>query len=155
MSTTEIKVRIITTARAIIWHKEKLLLVSHNKNTWYAPGGWLDGFETLNQTCKREICEELGIEVDLGDIIKVDQYIETAEVNSYGENINKIEHYFLCKLKTMPQIEGENNLWNDTDNGLTKYAKWFTKEELYSGKYKIGPEWLKESNKTQKSVFAK
>ncbi len=143
------KVRIITTARGIIWHEGKLLLVSHNKKTWYAPGGWLDGFETLPQTCKREIYEELGCEVEVGNLVKVCHYTETKEVNSYGENINKVEHYFLCRLQTIPQIEGENNLWKDEDNGLVKFAKWFSKEELvYTPN--IGPSWLK---KTDSSAF--
>ena len=132
-------VRKITTARGIIWHKGKLLLVSHNKNTWYAPGGWLDDFETLDITCKRELYEELGVEVVVGNLVKVAQYIETAQVNSYGEDINKIEHYFACTLQTMPQIEGEDNLWVDSDNGLVKFAKWFSMEELTGGKYKVGP----------------
>lgn len=148
------QVRKITTARGIIWHESNLLLVSHNKKTWYCPGGWLDGFETLNQTCKREIFEELGCEVEVKNLVKVCHYIETKEVNSYGENINKIEHYFTCKLLTHPHIEGENNLWKDTDNGLVKFAKWFSIEELQNTP-NIGPDWLKESHKPEffKTVF--
>lgn len=139
------KVRIITTARAIIWHESKLLLVSHNKNTWYCPGGWLDNFETLPQTCKREVYEELGCDVKVEKLVKVCHYMETAAVNSYGENINKVEHYFLCSLQTMPQIEGENNLWKDEDNGLVKFAKWFSKDELQNA-HNIGPSWLKKTD---------
>ena len=146
-------VRKITTARGIIWHEGRLLLVSHNKNTWYAPGGWLDDFETLDATCKRELYEELGVEVVVGNLVKVAQYIETAEVNSYGEDINKIEHYFACTLKSMPQIEGEDNLWEDSDNGLVKFAKWFSKEEMLGGKYNIGPKWLIESDIFDGNIF--
>ena len=146
-------VRKITTARGIIWHEGRLLLVSHNKNTWYAPGGWLDDFETLDSTCKRELYEELGVEVEVGELVKVAQYMEPASENSYGEDINKIEHYFACTLKNMPQIEGENNLWVDSDNGLVKFAKWFTKEELMGGQYKIGPKWLIESDIPNGKIF--
>jgi 8-oxo-dGTP pyrophosphatase MutT (NUDIX family) len=146
-------VRKITTARGIIWHEGKLLLVSHNKNTWYAPGGWLDDFETLDSTCKRELYEELGVEVVVGNLVKVAQYMEPAIENSYGEDINKIEHYFACTLKSMPQIEGEDNLWVDSDNGLVKFAKWFSMEELTCGKYKIGPKWLIESEVPEGKIF--
>ena len=146
-------VKKITTARGIIWHEGRLLLVSHNKNTWYTPGGWLDDFETLDSTCKRELYEELGVEVVVGNLVKVAQYIETAEVNSYGEDINKIEHYFACTLKSMPQIEGEDNLWEDSDNGLVKFAKWFSKEEMLGGKYNIGPKWLIESDIFDGNIF--
>lgn len=139
------KVRIITTARGIIWHENKLLLVSHNKKTWYAPGGWLDEFEELPTTCKREIFEELGCEVEVQKLVKVCHYMETAQTNSFGEDINKVEHYFLCKLITMPQVEGENNLWKDIDNDLVKFAKWFSIEELENAN-NIGPSWLKKTN---------
>lgn len=143
-------VRIITTARGIIWHNDKLLLVSHNKNTWYTPGGWLDGFETLPQTCKREVYEELGCDITVKKLVKVCQYMETKDINSFGESINKVEHYFLCTLNTEPQIKEENNLWEDTDNGLVKFAKWFSKEELAQAT-NIGPSWLKKTN--DKSFF--
>lgn len=142
------KVKIITTARGIIWHENKLLLVSHNKKTWYTPGGWLDGFESLQTTCQREVYEELGCEIEVGRLVKVCHYTETKEVNSFGESINKVEHYFLCTLKNMPQIEGENNLWVDKDNGLVKFVKWFTKEELMSTA-NIGPAWLKRTDEAE------
>jgi hypothetical protein len=53
----------------------------------------------------------------------------------------------------MPQIEGENNLWVDSDNGLVKFAKWFSKEEMTSGQYKIGPKWLIQSEIPDGKIF--
>ena len=139
-------VRIITTARALIVQDGKLLLVSENKKNWYAPGGWLDGFESLNEACEREIFEELGIKIEIGDIVKVCHYKVEAQNNApFFENVNKIEHYFLCKPITMPQIDDEKNLWVDEDKGLTAHAKWFEIKNLQNGyeNYSIVPNWIR------------
>lgn len=139
--------KIVVTARALIVYNDALLLVSDDKTKWYAPGGWLDGFETLNQTCKREVYEELGIDIDVGDIMNVCHYKVLAEDNApYYNNMNKIENYFLCKAKTMPTLDGENNLWIDEDGGLVKYAKWFDLKGLQSRytEYNIYPLWIRK-----------
>jgi ADP-ribose pyrophosphatase YjhB (NUDIX family) len=139
-------VRIITTSRAVIVHNEQILLVSADKECWYTPGGWLDGFESLDEACKREVYEELGMEVDVGDVIKVAHYKVAAENNApYFENVNKIEHYFLCTAKTMPKLNGEDNLWIDEDNDLIKHAKWFDINNLEKSylEYNIRPLWLR------------
>lgn len=139
-------VRIISTARALIVCENKLLLVSNDGDFWYAPGGWVDGFEHLNETCKREIFEELGIEIEIEDISKVCHYKIKAEDNApFFENINKIEHYFLCKPITMPKLDGESNLWVDEDNALVKHAKWFEIDKMKNEyqNYNIQPKWLR------------
>ena len=141
------EVRIIATARALIVSDGKLLLVSNDKILWYVPGGWVDGFESLNETCEREIFEELGMNIEVGDIVKVCHYKVIAEENApYFENVNKIEHYFLCKAITMPTLDGENNIWIDADSGLVKHAKWFEIAHLKSAyeKYNIQPSWIKD-----------
>lgn len=140
-------IKIVVTARALITHDNAVLLVSDDKTKWYAPGGWLDGFEKLHQTCKREVYEELGIDIEVGDIVRVCHYKVLAENNApYYININKVENYFLCKLNTMPNLDGENNLWVDEDNGLVKYAKWFDldKMESHYQEYNIYPLWIRK-----------
>jgi 8-oxo-dGTP pyrophosphatase MutT (NUDIX family) len=45
-------------------HDDKLLVVQDTTNgTWEVPGGGLDHGETIEQTAKREIREELGVEL--------------------------------------------------------------------------------------------
>lgn len=143
------KVRVIVTARAIILNsKGELLLVSNSENgIWFAPGGWVDGFETLEETCVREVYEETGVKVKPVKLLKIGYFRQTKEQNiKWKENINKIEHYFLCEI-----VEGEfkigaenKNLWQDEDTGNTEFIKFFTPEELQ--KFNVVPEWIKKIN---------
>lgn len=139
------KVKIVITARAIIFNEQgQLLLVKNNKKgPWFTPGGWLQGFESLEEACIREVMEELGIIVDPIKFIRVDYFRLTARQNiKWQEAINKIEHYFLCKIRegSIQTDENNNNLWHDTDEGHTKFVKFFNKSELE--KENIVPEWL-------------
>ena len=141
------KVRIIITARALIFNdKNELLLVKNEENgVWFTPGGWLDGFETLEEACIREVYEETGLKVAVKKLFKIDYFQLTAEQNiKWKENINKIEHYFICdiisgEIKTNSQNQ---NLWEDEDKGNTGFIKFFSKAELKN--HNIAPKWLDE-----------
>lgn len=138
------KVRIITTARAVIIIEKKVLLVQNKDSSlWFTPGGWLDGFETLEEACIREVYEELGIEVLPMDLLKIDYYKLTQEQNpKWNEAINKIEHYFLCNIvKGEVKCNADNkNLWEDSDKGNTWKVKFFSKEELQN--INFAPKWI-------------
>jgi ADP-ribose pyrophosphatase YjhB (NUDIX family) len=138
------KVRIIITARAVIIKEGKLLLVQNQDNTlWFTPGGWLEGFENLEDTCKREVYEELGIKIKIQKFLQVDYFKLKAEHNiKWKENINKVEHYFLCEIvEGVVESDSENrNLWQDKDTGNTSRVKFFTKEELLTVNFT--PKWI-------------
>jgi 8-oxo-dGTP pyrophosphatase MutT (NUDIX family) len=92
----------------------------------------------------REVYEETGLTVEPIKLLKVDYYQLTAEQNiKWKENINKIEHYFLCKIKKgrILQSEGNKNNWSDEDAGNTGFIRFFSQEELQ--KTNISPAWLK------------
>ncbi len=77
--------------RAIIIDGNKILL-SHELNTgmYLIPGGGLEKGETLEECCKREIAEETGYTVAVGEqFLKVNEYYEDCLYESY---------YFLCEI---------------------------------------------------------
>lgn len=100
------------TARAIIINEQGLMvfyrerLRDGKKIKYYAiPGGHVEEGETLEETVRRELNEELGIEIvierKLGEIV-ID---------------NKKEVYFLCQhVKGEPVLGGEELLRNSPDN---------------------------------------
>jgi len=64
---------------AIIAEDEKLLLIAHKKGKhtyWLLPGGGVEYGESLDKALKRELKEELGIDIRVGDIAMVSDSIE-------------------------------------------------------------------------------
>lgn len=139
-------VRIIVTARALIYNDKNELLLVKNEDSelWFTPGGWLSGFETLEEACIREVKEELGITVLPIKFVKVGYFQLTAEENiKWKQAVNKIEHYFLCTIAggNLQLDPNGRNLWQDEDRGNTAFAKFFSKDELAKGD--VSPEWIK------------
>lgn len=71
--------------RGIIWRDGKILAVKHKRSDggespyWAVPGGGLDPMESLEDGVRREITEELGIDVEVGNIILIQQFPSSRE----------------------------------------------------------------------------
>ncbi len=64
---------------AIIVEDEKILLIAHKKGThtyWLLPGGGVKYGESLDKALKRELKEELGIDIKVDDIAMISDSIE-------------------------------------------------------------------------------
>ena len=57
----------------VVWHEDRVLLIKRGKpprvGQWSLPGGAQRLGETLAETARREVREETGIEIELGDIV--------------------------------------------------------------------------------------
>lgn len=95
-------------AAAFIISDNKILLIHHKKlNLWIPPGGHIEASETPDEALKREIQEELGIDIEIigktdipfeGNIkeqLAVPFYID---VHSVGDH-DHCCFYYLCKPK--------------------------------------------------------
>jgi ADP-ribose pyrophosphatase len=81
---------------AIIKKDNKYLIVQRNKNKhlglkWEFPGGKVDENESFESALKREIQEELSIEINI--------YKKIAEETYKDEKIDIIKHYYLSSTK--------------------------------------------------------
>ena len=134
-------VKQVMAARAIIVNKKnQILLVSEDSPTiWHTPGGWLDKSENLKECCEREVFEEIGIKIEPVHMLYISETFQTAENNSHGENVHKVQAYFFCKADLSNFHIGENdkNLWQDEDCGLITKVRFF---DLKSPE--ICPKWL-------------
>ncbi len=96
--------------KAVIIQDDKLL-VTKNTDPWgifyLLPGGGQMPGESLHEALKRECREEIGVEVEIGDLVFIRDYIarnhEFAEIEP---DIHQIELMFLC---TLPEDQVPHN----------------------------------------------
>lgn len=112
---SQIRVRVA----AVIIKEEKVLLIRHTKDGkkyWLLPGGGVDYGEDLVTSLKRELSEELSIEIDVRDILHV-----SDSISPNGDR-HIVNIYFICDY-----ISGEIKLGDEE-----RLSGWgiFTAKEL-------------------------
>ena len=72
--------------------RDGLILLTYEVNTdqWFIPGGGLEGNETIQQCCIRELAEETGFVVN--------PLYQFATINEYYEEWKYISNYFICEI---------------------------------------------------------
>lgn len=123
--------RIVT--RAIVVNDENKIALCHvirndkfgNFDYLETPGGGKEENETLEEGVKREIDEELGLEVEV--ICKI------GEVDDYYNLISRhnFNHYYLCKIVKKTKVHFESHgdtlikeiLWLDIDEAIDRFEK--------------------------------
>ncbi len=134
--------RFRNSAKAVILKDNKLLAIEKvdRDGQWYLlPGGGQEFGETLIDALKRECLEEIGAEVEVGNMILCREYIgrnhEFAETDS---DFHQVEFYFLCTLTsdvnensaTKPDIGQTGIRWLSLsgDNNIRLYPKFLLSE---------------------------
>ena len=80
-------------AKALIIKDGKMLAIKirEGKEEWYImPGGGQNAEELLPETACREVAEEMGIQVDVKDLVFVVEGV-------HGENFHRVDLVFLCE----------------------------------------------------------
>ena len=85
------EVRKIRTACRGFVEKDGKILICHEivDKQFFSPGGGLEGDESLEECCIRELCEETGV------LVKPIKHL--IAVNEYYEDWKFITHYFICE----------------------------------------------------------
>ncbi len=113
---------IVGVGAVIIDDNGKVLLVKRaqppGKDLWAIPGGIVKLGETLRNAVKREIKEETGLEIKVGDILKIFEVIDKDENN-------KIRYHYIIIDFEARVIGGKLHPSSDALN-----AKWFSSVEL-------------------------
>ena len=128
------KLRVIS--RVVIYNPEKeKLILARNKNAkfWYAPGGgWEFAEENILEAGKREVKEEVGIDIEIKRLLYVQEFQESKEQKYF-------ETFWLAEYKG--KIDPSHI---DLDpNGAVEEIKEFSKEELQG--LKVFPDRLKNT----------
>ena len=125
---------IISAARACVVQNNKLLLVSSDGTFWHLPGGHMEPKEPLSACAIREVYEETGYRIMLGELLYVSEFYDKRW------DSHKVEAIFIASVISAP----ETNTWNDLgeDQSVTM-QRWFSLEELQT-RNDILPRFLSE-----------
>lgn len=92
-------------------------LSSHGTGEWSFPGGHLEFGETIEETARREVLEETGLEIDAFELVSVAdemRYIETD--GKHYVNLGLLGHYKGGEPQTMEPEKCAQWQWFSLDN---------------------------------------
>lgn len=129
--------RVRVSARGIVRKDDKILL-SYERNTgvYMSPGGGLEEGETLAECCARELSEETGYKVKVGE--------EFITINEYCFETLYVSHYFFCEplekgTPTLTETEIDHGIeatWVKIDDALKIFGAYDTKREDWRSLYR-------------------
>jgi len=127
--------------KAIILDGEKILLTKNQDDEGYfylCPGGGQEHGETFHTTLIRECIEEIGLNIDIKELLHIREYIgKNHEYAEFDFDVHQIEYYFLCQLsRTETPIKPTN-----PDNHQVG-VEWIRIEDLLN--YRLYPKELKK-----------
>lgn len=109
-------------ARAIILHENRLLLVNAWKgrsDLWCAPGGGAELHSSLPDNLAREVMEETGLTVAVGELCLVNEFHDPRS------DFHQVDIYFRCTITA-----GEkSDTWVDPE-GIVTRRRWVTRTEI-------------------------
>ncbi len=119
--------------KAIIVKDEKFLVeqVNQGRGIFYKlPGGGHMFGETIHEALQRELKEELGLNVKIGNLLFIRDYIAKNHDMEFDDpNFQQTELMFLC------HVEDFSNLGNGTKPDKNQFIVWKTADELVQIKF--------------------
>lgn len=105
--------------RAVILRDDRLLLVNAWKgrtHLWCAPGGGVEVHQSLPQALEREVREETGLEVAVGEPCLINEFHDP------GGSFHQVDLYFRCAIAS-GDPDGD---WTDPE-GVVTHRRWVTR----------------------------
>jgi 8-oxo-dGTP diphosphatase len=118
-----------TAAKALIIHEGKLLIIKmqgENGVFYLLPGGGQEHGENLHENLKRECMEEVGVEVEVGELKFVRDYIEKHHKPESDRDFHQVELLFSCTLKSPAETAKYGNTPDEKQIGV----EWLALDDL-------------------------
>lgn len=121
--------------RALILHRNQLLLVNAYgggvSDLWCAPGGGVNPHQSLHDNLIREVHEETGLRVAVGDLALVNEFHDPAR------DFHQVEMFFRCTI-----VQGSIDArWRDPE-GIVTQRRYFDRTALETGAIRFKPDSL-------------
>ncbi|MDP3263115.1 MAG: NUDIX hydrolase [Tabrizicola sp.] len=122
-------------ARALILDRDRLLLVNAypggTSDLWCAPGGGVEAGQSLADNLAREVHEETGLTVTVGEPVLVNEFHDPAS------GFHQIEIFFRCRITGGTLAPG----WTDPE-GIVTERQFFSRSALELGQVRFKPDSL-------------
>ncbi len=125
--------KIRVSSRAIILHEDKILLNEFGGGKYYNfIGGGIENNETAKQAVIREVMEEAGLSITVGELVFSLEY-EPKSCGYYYGSGHHISFFFRCyrNENISPQTPSHPDN-NPDDPTITSVAKWIKLSELHT-----------------------
>ncbi len=106
-SSTPVDALVNVSCKVIITYDGKVLLLKKKGRWWDLPGGKLDEGEMLNETALREVKEETGLKVSVGEIL-------SCKLQNREDTHDRVFIFYHCQLKKKPnkiRLSNEHVEW--------------------------------------------
>ena len=125
-------------ARALILHENRLLLVNaypgRRSNLWCAPGGGVERGASLPANLAREVHEECGLSIAVGEPALVNEFHDPAT------GFHQVDLFFRCTIVAGVIDAG----WRDPE-GVVTQRQFFARADMEAGKIRFKPDSLAQA----------
>jgi 8-oxo-dGTP diphosphatase len=127
------KDHIVTSVVAVILNeRNEVLLTRRNippfQGEWVMPGGKIDLGEPIKEAIQREVMEEVGLEVEVGDLIDVFEHVTPGDDNY---------HFIIIYYRCHPTHQDLNHNREEVEE-----ARWVAQADLPGYKMPVGTRFI-------------